>query len=321
MSRAPIAVVQDDLAAHPAVQAWDGDAPESIQILRDLRTAAVYRLIGAGPGGTGVIAKRSPRAAAAAELRVYEHILPHLPVSAPRYYGSRPGTDADVWLFLEDVGTQRYSDTDATHLALAARWVAHMHGAAAAVAATRELPDGGPGRYLEHLRTARAAITDRCSGPNLSSDDLKALGATVKLLDVIESRWADIERSCESFPETLVHGDFRPKNVYLRQLGSSLACYPIDWETAGWGVPAADLTRIDVMAYWMAARRQRPALEFATVQRLLEVGRMFCNVAAIDWETVTLRSESRQVVTRPLASLRVLVARLTAAARATGALP
>ena len=77
MSRTPIAVLHDDLLAHPAVQAWTRiwatqDVPERIEVLRRLTSSTVYRLVAAGPAGQNVIAKRTPAERAAVELIVYE---------------------------------------------------------------------------------------------------------------------------------------------------------------------------------------------------------------------------------------------------------
>jgi aminoglycoside phosphotransferase (APT) family kinase protein len=115
-----------------------------------------------------------------------------------------------------------------------------------------------------------------------------------------------------------VHGDFRPKNVYLRPAGSGIACYPIDWETAGWGVPAADLTRIDTTVYWSVAREWREGLTLDTVNRLAQIGQVFRTIAAIDWECTSLRFETRNLIIRSLASLRVLTPRLGDAVQLTG---
>ncbi len=329
MNRAPITVLPEEVQAHPAVQAWAGmgvaqEAPTRVDVLVQFASSAVYRLVDAGPGATSVIAKRSPPTKLSAELAVYERVLPHLDVTHPRYYGSQPtdggAPDGDRWIFLEDVGTEQYSDSNAAHLALAAGWVARMHRAAADLAAAQVLPDGGPSRYLAHLRAARDKIERRLAGPDLTADDVTMLHGVVAVLNALESCWSQINDECVGLPATLVHGDFRPKNVYLRANGSGLACYPIDWETAGWGVPAADLTRIDLSAYWAAAREWLPGLQLETAQRLRTLGQAFCAVAGIDWESIGLRFDSRRVISRQLSSIEVLVRRLAEAARTAGVL-
>lgn len=329
MSRSPIAVLHESLEAHPAVQAWTSmwaaqGIPDQVEVLRRLTSTEVYRLVGAGPGGNSVIAKLSPGVKSSVELIVYERVLPHLPVTTPRFYGSRPadaeGRNGGRWLFLEDVGSERYSETDVAHLCLAARWIARMHGVAAGIVAARFLPDGGPGRYLAHLRAARDKIERRLPGPELTREDIAMLQGVLAVLSALELRWTRVEAMCTGLPPTVVHGDFRPKNVYLRPNGNGLACYPIDWETAGWGVPAIDLTRIDVATYWECAREWRPGLELDTVRRLASVGHVLRTVAAIDWETSTLRYDARRMFSRELASMAVLVRRLADAAWSAGIL-
>ena len=325
MSRPPIAVLREDLASHPALQAWRNfrsleDVPERIEVLRQHGVVGVYRLVGAGVGGESIIAKRTPAAKASVERTVYEALLPQMPVTTPRFYGALFPAEREThaWFFLEDVGAERYSDANPEHLALTARWVARVHGAAADLPAARSLPDGGPGRYHEHLMSARDKIGKRLSGPELTPDDVTLLRAVLDGLQRLESDWSQIESRCVGLPATLVHGDFRPKNVYLRPNGAGLACYPIDWETAGWGVPAADLTRIDVATYWSVAREWRECVSLDTVQRLANVGQVFRTLAAIDWESASLRFETRRMISQPLASLAVLLSRLTDAVRMTG---
>ena len=324
MSRPPIAVLREDLETHPALRAWQDfrsreDLPERIEVLRQHGVVGVYRLVGAGVGGESVIAKRTPSAKASVERTVYEALLPQMQVTTPKFYGAlAPESETHAWFFLEDVGAERYSDADPEHLALTARWIARVHGAAVDLPAARTLPDGGPGRYHEHLMSARDKIGKRLLGPELTPDDVTLLRAVLDRVQRLASDWSSIERRCVGLPATLVHGDFRPKNVYLRPNGAGLACYPIDWETAGWGVPAADLTRIDVAAYWSAAREWRADLSLDAVQRLAKIGQVFRTIAAIDWECASLRFETRRMISQPLASLAVLLARLTDAVRMTG---
>lgn len=318
----PIDVLRDNLETHPALLAWRTFQSRRVQaqrieILRQHGVTSVYRLVGAGTDAGTVIAKRVPRAKADLERLMYERVLPRVPVTAPRYHGALPG-EGGTWLFLEDVGGERYSDLRPDHLALTARWLARLHGTATAVTAARALPDGGPGRYYDHLTSAAVKLAQRLSGPDLALADVTLLRGVATVLRGLEDRWSEVEQLCVGLPVTVVHGDFRPKNVYLRRAGNRLACYPIDWETAGWGVPAADLTRIDIAAYWMSAREWCPGLSFDNVYRLAQVGQVFRLIAAIDWECASLRYDTRNKIIRSLASLQVLTPRLSEAVRMTG---
>ena len=321
----PITILYDNLEAHPALLAWRAfdarrEPAQRIEVLRQHGVTAVYRLVGAGADAGTVIAKRVPAVKARPERTIYECVLPHVPVTAPRYHGALAGEgpEPETWLFLEDVGGERYSDERPDHLALTARWAARLHGAAAGIAAARALPDGGPGRYQRHLASATEKLECRLAGPELEVDDVTQLEGILDLLRGLAARWGDVERLCVGLPATVVHGDFRPKNVYLRPAGNRLACYPIDWETAGWGVPAADLTRIDVAAYWSVAREWCRGLSLDAVYGLSHLGHVFRTIAAIDWECAGLRFDTRRQIVRSLASLAVLSPRLTEYVKMTG---
>src|SRR3989449_6277676 len=113
-------VPRGKLRCRPAVAAWRGLAqdppdPEHIEVLRQGKKSATYRLVGAGPDGAPVIAQRSQMPKALIERTVYEQILPHLPVTSPRYYGFQEDSPQFAWLFLEDVGDERYSARSEEH--------------------------------------------------------------------------------------------------------------------------------------------------------------------------------------------------------------
>src|SRR3989442_15732167 len=114
------------------------------------------------------------------------------PVTAPRYYGSSADGRDFVWFFLEDVGEERITKTAPAHLALAARWVGSVHTGAATTAAASDLPDGGPPRYLDHLRAGRHTIRVHIANPALTPPDVGLLERLVTDLDALERRWAGI---------------------------------------------------------------------------------------------------------------------------------
>ena len=273
-----------------------------------------------GPGGSSVIAKRSRSSAGVIERTIYGEVLPHLPVTSPRFYGTRDEGENYCWLFLEDVGACRYAVSNREHSALAGRWLGRMHTSATRVAdqarLSEVLPDGGPGGYLEHLRTGRRTILRNISNPGLGADDVELLDAVVSLQDRLEAEWNRVEQACAGMPHTLVHGDFRPKNAYLRQDSSGLQLFPIDWAMAGWGVPAADLTRVDLEAYASAIREDWPGLDSQTLRRHARLGQVFGLLAAIAWESLTLRFEARQILLKPITTLRVYRDELSTAVQA-----
>jgi Ser/Thr protein kinase RdoA (MazF antagonist) len=219
------------------------------------------------------------------------------------------------------VGQQRYSAANDEHLQLAGRWLGRMHASAAreAGAGIRDsLPDRGPGGYLVHLRSGRRHIVANLGNPALAADEVALLRSIVSLYDRLEEQWPRLERSCEGMPATLVHGDFRPKNAYVRAHATGLQLLPIDWEMAGWGVAAADLARVDVDAYYNAVRDDWPSLDRDALGRLAAVGQVFRFLAAIDWDSQCLAYESADFLSRPMACMVVLHQKLADAMREAG---
>jgi len=306
MSRKPpAAVLTGELAWHPALAAWrrlapDAPDPERIEVLRQGWKSTTYRLVGSPPRGGSIIAQRACMAKALVERTVYEEILPHLPVTSPRYYGSIEDDGRSCWLFLEDVGDERYATSDQEQCALAGRWLGQMHTStsilADAAAAAARLPDGGPGRYLRHLRSAREDILRNFSNPAFTAEDITLLRTIVSQYDLLERRWWWLEESCARAPSTLV---------------------PIDWETAGWGAPASDLTRVDIPAYWSVVQ-EHWSLDLPAIRQLATVGQVFRSLAGFSWVSPQLVYDSPSYLSWPMASLRSMHDRLSDAVRELG---
>lgn len=319
----PRAVVRANVQAHPAVMAWvavtgRGRPPEAVVVLRERAAPhkGIYRLPGVGQDGGAVFAKRAPADVILLERLIYERLLPQIAVTAPRYYGSCLDGSSG-WLFVEDVGDVRYSVTAPDHLALAARWMASLHVAAARLGGPDGLPVSGPPRYLRHLRAARAKIHACLGRWHLASGEIEVLVALLALTETIESRWAHIEAGCRGAPLTLVHGDFQPKNALLRfDRGGDLRLFPIDWEMAGWGPPPVDLTRIDLATYWHGVRDAWPGVDFATIERLADMGRVLEAIAAVDWECESLRLEHAAYRSEAVSNLASILGQLEQAAQA-----
>jgi hypothetical protein len=294
------AVIQTDLAEHPAVRFWQAlrserARPEAIAILKERRgkakaKSAVYRLEGIEPDGTSVIAKRCRQATAAIERTIYEDILPHLPVSRLDYFGYVEEPDREYcWLFLEDAGGEVYLPEDREHRAIAAQWLGLMHTSAARVAAGSGLPDRGPAHYMDHLEYAQNTILQSLHNPTLTDGDLTVLRSIVSLLDVVRSYWTEVELFCRRIPRTLVHCDFVAKNVRIRSGSSEAVLLPLDWEAAGWGVPADDIQAVDIPTYWSVVRNDWTDVGLQEVGRLADFGKVFRCLASIGWDSGRLR--------------------------------
>lgn len=288
---------QTRLFDHFAVRAWrqiePTAIPERIEILqewRDNAKAKIYRLPGVGPGGTAIVAKRCPVGRGRVERLIYETILPNLPVSALRCYGFiKDQDDGFCWLFLEDAGDEDYCSDFEEHRLLAGRWLGTMNVSAQNVPMVRSLPDRGPSYYAEMLRAAREYILRVLERNCVFGDGALLLKAIVSHCDTVEERWNQIETVCHRMPRTVVHGDFAEQNARIRGCQEGRSLLLMDWEGAGWGIPAADLSKTecslspDIAAYWTAVRSSWPNVTLADVRRWSHVGRMFRLISALGW--------------------------------------
>jgi hypothetical protein len=255
------------------------------------KRSAVYRLEGAGPDQSAVIAKRGRAARLATELFVYREILPEVPAPTLRCFGStedpQPGYG---WLFLEDAGEERYSAGNTEHRALAGRWLGLVH---TSIAGRSALAGWLPSRGIQHYRSivalARATLRRSLTNPAFSGADVTTLESILAACTVLESRWAAIEDVFSRVPHTLVHSDFGAKNVRVRSGTEGLQLLPLDWDSAGWGVAASDLSQADVAVYWSVVKDTWPGLDCEVLTRLATVGRMLLALESITGEAEPLR--------------------------------
>jgi ATP-binding cassette subfamily B protein len=299
---------QAGLLSHPAAQAWRQLSPDSephriVPLRISRRKSTVYRLEGAGPAGCAVVAKQSQKAPAVIERTVYEEILSGLTLPSLRYYGFVEGPDAEhCWLFLEEATGATYSRSLAADREHAGRWLGLLHTSAAEAAARAQLPEGGPGRYREALRSAQQGIRQHLGNPALSADDLDFLEQLLARLAELDADWSRLEEVCDGVPRTLVHGDFNGKNLRLRSASSGTTVLAYDWEEAGWGPPVIDLAQMatpasklsanpDLPTYWSTVRERWSNTSPESVRRFASCGTVFRALAALSWESSSLDHE------------------------------
>lgn len=309
------------IQGHAAVTAWNRlqatpAAPGALEIWREVpnhQPASIYRLEFRNGGPASVYAKRCDAASCAVERTCYQELVPRLSLSSPTFFGAVDECDGTCWLFLEDVGRREFSVGDPSHRALASRWLARLHRSGARLDAGERLPDGGPPRYLRHLVQGRARVQKNLANPGLTAADRELLSSVIATLDRAESRWDSIARACAVLPDTVVHGDFRPKNVRVREEPTGPVLYALDWELAGWGSPVADLgpargasaTRLlDLEVYAHAVRGHGPALDRHAIERLSRIGFLLRRLAAIDWDSLSLHFEDPLWLLAPISSIR-----------------
>ncbi len=276
-------------ADHPAVVAWHALCPQESQpsgldVLQAGETA-VYRLVGRRQRDASVIAKRSRRSTARIERAIYEQFLPNLPLPMIHYYGSLTDPNGEFcWLFLEDVSKdEEYRVDSAEHRAAAGRWLGIMNSAVTSVEAASSLPTKGSNHYRGLLYSAFEGLHTLAVGSHLKGDDLSILKDTIAHCEQMSSAWPRMEEICKGVPHTLVHGDFIKKNMRLRSDSNGIHFLLFDWEKAGWGVPAEDISRVDIPTYWAIVHKHWPRIGVQACQRLAEVGKIFRCLVFLDW--------------------------------------
>jgi aminoglycoside phosphotransferase (APT) family kinase protein len=331
-------VLRAGLAEHPALRAWRAlspahAAPDHLVLLKRKAEGAVLRLPGVGPGGAAVIAKRCRREKAAIERAVYERVLPRLPVPSLAYHGAVDDEDGRfAWLFLEDVGGERYAPEDRGHRELAARWLAHLHGAALEPELRAVFPDRGPEHYRRELGAVCGLLPEARALAARTPRGAAGLERIAALCEALASGWSAVDALCARAPRALVHGDCLAKNVHFRGAGAARRVAPFDWGGAGWGVAGTDLGQLalprrgppedapDHAAYLDVARRRWPQLELDTVRRLAELGQLFWALKVIRRALPELACEwaRPEDVLADLAVYEAALARSVGALRAGG---
>jgi len=292
MSPTETVVLQQELDRHPAYLAWrlaveDGRVPTSIEILKfEKRKSAVYRLNGLGHDARSVIAKRRPEGELAVEVRLHSEFLPALALGSLELYGFVEELDGFAWIFLEDAGETWYSRDEPKHQALAVEWLGRLHARASLGASW--LPDTGPAYFRSVLDLARDGVRVGLAHTALSALDKDVLSAIMTSLESVDERWQRVEEMCARMPRTLVHGDFVPKNVRVRERRGRFDLVAFDWETAGVAPPAVDLallrgTEEDRRRYLAIVKEVWPELRPEDIVQLAFIGNLFWLLHAIYW--------------------------------------
>jgi hypothetical protein len=286
--------------------------PTSLARLKRQRRAwnktAVYRLEGVADDGSAVIAKRCLRATAQVEREVYETLLPRIAVPRLGYHGYvEEGDGRFAWLFIGDAGDTKPTAADRGEVA---EWLARVECDAAKLAPPASLPDRGPDYFFGRLPAARAGLAAAAAVLREAGEDERPLGAMSEVLHRVALRWDRLVAICSAWPRTLVHADFSRKNVRLCRDGDGVRVFALDWETAGWGPPAADIAAVpwgrskhrsrpdygaapddqipwygpvslEVYAAKIAACW--PGIDSGSVERLSQVGAIFRVIDAVCW--------------------------------------
>jgi hypothetical protein len=314
--RTPREALPAILADHEAARAWrclypEEAEPERIEVLGRTHKTAVYRLWGAGPDGGTVVAKRCRAEIAVLERLVYEDLLPTVALPALRCFGWVPEASGQFcWLFLEDAGTEAYSPARSEHRSLAASFLAALHGIRPNQTLRAALPDRSPSHYLRLIQASRKALQVQVDNPVLAAHEAALLRTIMAYLDLMQTRWWQLQRFFEAWPEAVVHGDFVVKNLRLRLGSADPELLVYDWEMAGWGVPAVDLAQSlgkaaspDLEIYGAARRSYGPRVASSSLRRLAAYGNLLRLAAKLFWEALSLQGPTYDYLLGPITKL------------------
>ena len=306
---------------HMSIQAWFRFLPNSLApcgatILKKTMRSTVCRIEGVGPGGSHIVAKWCPQADGELETFVYREVLARLSMASIHCYGFiKDGLGDYGWLFLEDAGTAQAAPKGECFPPDFSTWLAHLHTSASLLPISGRLPARGPSWYLGILRHGQSHLLECLRKRNLDICDRSAIEQLLICLETLEEHWRSVEERCECLPWTMVHCDIQPKNILTRSSPHGIEFLPLDWEDAGWGPPAADLSRVDAERYLSAAQKTWPRLELREIEVQARCGVVFSLLSAVDWEMLRLAAGSEE---KALRRLRVYAPRLSASTQALG---
>ena len=209
------------------------------------------------------------------ELAVMSQRDPRFTRNAPRVYGVVEDHGREAYVIVEELleGLELMDSVDDTrgwspaHLEAAVRGIAEVHsiwyGREEQLKQQPWLVDyPSAAGMLEKRRLWEALGAHAREEFPLWFDD-QHLDLLCGMVDGIGDWWADIER----MPRTLIHNDFNPRNIALRNDAEGLRLCAYDWELATLHLPQHDLA--ELLGFTLSA-----PVDPATVQHYLELHRL-----------------------------------------------
>jgi len=298
---------------HPAFLAWklahpESSCPDTIEILTRKNNkplvggTLIYRLKGAGFGSSAVIAKKGPVDGLFNEKRIYEKVLPFLPLASLSSYGFVADSDSEfAWLFLEEAPGTRYSEEKKSDRLLVANWLGAFHSTTSRIDDDFQLKEYGTDLYLRRLESGLDSLKFKQKWSFLGENDKKDLERLFAIFKTISFNWSKIEEICNQMPRCIVHRDFIAKNVWINASDEGLKIAVIDWEVAGWGVPAEDLgaldftygcfSGLDVGAYHKASKKYWPEVNESMIEEWINFGVLLRHLSWISKTAELLRPD------------------------------
>jgi len=214
---------------------------------------AVYRLRIGNGHGRALVLKRHKPAIAQTDRLLAERWLPALGLGdcCPRLLaGAAEREGCWVWHIYEDIGTENLAvQRGPSRLAAAVDCLAELHTRAAGHSLVPEVRwrarDHGVHFFTSNLRDAIAALEALTTFRRDVPRELAA--AQSRLLHRLYGLLADAPRRAQVMeevggPDTLLHGDLWPKNVFVTTTGDGPRARLIDWDHVGAGPFSYDVS-------------------------------------------------------------------------------
>jgi hypothetical protein len=298
-----IEILRADLREHAALKAWRETGqkqlnPQKIEILKEKKKSAVYRIVDIQFNNRAIIAKRCRKETALRERLMYEEVLPHLPLSRLQYYGFVETQNQTCWLFLEDAGSVEYNPRLSEHRSLAANWLGVLHALSPQIPAAKSLPQRDSNYYFKSLQCTKNSIERILLNSALQPHDKVVFEKVLLQISFLDFHREKIDEICLTMPKTIVHGDFVRKNTRIRNENSEMTIFPFDWETAGWGIPAADLClfagesfETNLSAYKSVINSVWKNIDFNKLKEWANVGMIVRLIKAMEWASENLTDD------------------------------
>jgi Phosphotransferase enzyme family len=167
------------------------------------------------------------------EVHVYRDLLAGAGLGTPEYCGSLlDEPEGRLWLLLALVDGVQLRDCELEAWIPAAAWLARLHAHFEGRTAELERSPLLIRHDEEYFRSkADEALRD------LRRFSRRSMRRAADLLVGYE----ELAATMADQPRTLVHGNYRPKNVMVRRSPQSTPIAPVDWEVAAIGSPLYDL--------------------------------------------------------------------------------
>lgn len=288
--------IYDKLDKHPAVVAWNrlgiGKAkPCEIEVMKNHTKSKVYRIKGIGPKGEPIIAKQASRKSSRAERFIYQKVISHLSESTLLYYGTVDDENTNAcWIFLEDAGDDQFAFNCKENRSLLIKWLAGLHMLNYPKILCEIIPDRGLICFKRHLHEASSKIFQNIKNSALRAEDIRILKTINSLLEWFSARWESIEKFCELFPKTLVHGDIKETHLRVICKNDKKKIFILDWEMAGIGFPAIDFGGIfsrfsndEIDLYWSIVSSSWHNLTKELKINFFNIGTILRSIDAVYW--------------------------------------